>query len=286
MNDTPVIMHVSNNLARSYRYGFQGQDRDDEVKGAGNSINFKYRMHDPRLGRFFAIDPLFKEYPWNSPYAFSENRVIDRIELEGLESSAEWLWSLRNPRAALTIKTNADVAFAHSGATSFSGPRDGQQDAFRHSFWNAINKIDVGQSTAKEYADLHESSNNPNADPVAVEMDLYNNMVGRNIADEYLKSIGGEDKLPESTTDWEDAVDGLVQDAVNNGRMKMISMDSDGNYLDSDGYRIDTSVDGWEKKKHLVWSDTAIPDASKTESRPSSSGDSPDNSKTQEEYGY
>jgi hypothetical protein len=38
------------------------------------------------VGRFFAIDPLFREYPWNSPYAFSENRVIDAVELEGLES--------------------------------------------------------------------------------------------------------------------------------------------------------------------------------------------------------
>jgi len=68
-----------------YRYGFQGQEKDDEVKGAGNSVNFKYRMHDPRLGRFFAVDPLTEKYPYNSPYAFSENRVIDGIELEGLE---------------------------------------------------------------------------------------------------------------------------------------------------------------------------------------------------------
>jgi RHS repeat-associated protein len=69
----------------SYRYGFQGQEMDKEIKGEGNSLNFKYRMHDPRIGRFFAIDPLAGEYPWNSPYAFSENRVIDGIELEGLE---------------------------------------------------------------------------------------------------------------------------------------------------------------------------------------------------------
>src|SRR5690606_4639049 len=41
-----------------YRYGFQGQEKDDEVKGSGNSINYKYRMHDPRIGRFFAVDPL------------------------------------------------------------------------------------------------------------------------------------------------------------------------------------------------------------------------------------
>lgn len=42
-------------------------------------------MHDPRVGRFFAVDPLAADYPWNSTYAFSENRVIDAIELEGLE---------------------------------------------------------------------------------------------------------------------------------------------------------------------------------------------------------
>lgn len=69
----------------AYRYGFQGQEKDDELKGEGNSVNFKFRMHDPRIGRFFAIDPLSGEFPWNSPYAFSENRVIDGIELEGLE---------------------------------------------------------------------------------------------------------------------------------------------------------------------------------------------------------
>ncbi len=31
------------------------------------------------------VDPLAPSYPHNSPYAFSENRVIDMIELEGLE---------------------------------------------------------------------------------------------------------------------------------------------------------------------------------------------------------
>ncbi len=68
-----------------YRYGFQNQEMDNELKGEGNSINYKYRMHDPRAGRFFAVDPLAAKYPWNSSYAFSENRVIDGVELEGLE---------------------------------------------------------------------------------------------------------------------------------------------------------------------------------------------------------
>jgi RHS repeat-associated protein len=84
---TPYGMVMPNRSASSgdYRYGFQGQEMDDEVKGMGNSINYKYRMHDPRVGRFFAVDPLAPDYPHNSPYAFSENRVIDGLELEGLE---------------------------------------------------------------------------------------------------------------------------------------------------------------------------------------------------------
>jgi RHS repeat-associated protein len=70
-----------------YSRGFQGQITDDEIKGEGNSVNYKYRMHDPRIGRFFAVDPLSDKYPHNSPYAFSENVVIDHIELEGLEKA-------------------------------------------------------------------------------------------------------------------------------------------------------------------------------------------------------
>ena len=68
-----------------YRYGYQGQEKDDEVKGKSNSLNYKYRMHDPRIGRFFAMDPLTSKYPYYTPYSFSGNIVIHAIELEGLE---------------------------------------------------------------------------------------------------------------------------------------------------------------------------------------------------------
>jgi hypothetical protein len=67
----------------SYRYGFQNQETDNELWGG--AVSFKYRVEDPRLVRFFSVDPLTGKYPHNSPYAFSENRLIDGIELEGLE---------------------------------------------------------------------------------------------------------------------------------------------------------------------------------------------------------
>jgi RHS repeat-associated protein len=68
-----------------YRTSFQKQEHDDEVKGEGNSMNFKFRMYDPRIGRFFTVDPMKNYFSYNSVYAFCENRVIDGVDQEGLE---------------------------------------------------------------------------------------------------------------------------------------------------------------------------------------------------------
>jgi RHS repeat-associated protein len=86
-----------NYLAINYRFGFQGQEVDNEVYGEGNALSFKYRVHDPRLGRFLSVDPLAPTYPWNSTYAFSENCVIACVELEGLEAGPLSLGRLWEP---------------------------------------------------------------------------------------------------------------------------------------------------------------------------------------------
>jgi RHS repeat-associated protein len=80
-----MLVPNKHGTSRDYRFGFQGQEMDNELKGDGNSLNYEFRIYDPRVGRFFATDPLTKKYPFYSPYAFSGNRVIDMIELEGLE---------------------------------------------------------------------------------------------------------------------------------------------------------------------------------------------------------
>jgi RHS repeat-associated protein len=79
-------MHIRNLKENSSTpFSFNGMEKDDEVKGEGNSVNYKYRMCDPRVGRFFAVDPLTSKYPELTPYQFSSNSVVFMIELEGLE---------------------------------------------------------------------------------------------------------------------------------------------------------------------------------------------------------
>jgi RHS repeat-associated protein len=68
-----------------YRYGFNGKENDNEVKGVGNQQDYGMRIYDPRLGRFLSVDPLTKNYPMLTPYQFASNRPIDGIDLDGLE---------------------------------------------------------------------------------------------------------------------------------------------------------------------------------------------------------
>lgn len=51
-----------------YRYGFNGQEKDDEVSGSGNSYTAEFWQYDSRLGRRWNIDPEFKRVPSWTPY--------------------------------------------------------------------------------------------------------------------------------------------------------------------------------------------------------------------------
>ncbi|WP_341903546.1 RHS repeat-associated core domain-containing protein [Fluviicola taffensis] len=66
-----------------YRYGFNSMEKDDELKGEGNSYNFGNRIHDPRLGRFLSPDACEKNYPYYSPYIFAGNMPISAIDKNG-----------------------------------------------------------------------------------------------------------------------------------------------------------------------------------------------------------
>jgi hypothetical protein len=37
---------------KDYRFGFNGQEKDNELKGVGNSLDFNFRVYDSRLGKF------------------------------------------------------------------------------------------------------------------------------------------------------------------------------------------------------------------------------------------
>lgn len=70
----------------SYRYGFNGKENDNELKGPGDQLDYGMRIYDPRAGRFLSVDPLASKYPELTSYQFTSNSPIENIDLDGAEA--------------------------------------------------------------------------------------------------------------------------------------------------------------------------------------------------------
>ena len=66
-----------------YRYGFNGKENDNEVKGEGNSLDFGARIYDSRIGRWLSLDPMQANYEALTPYNFTANSPIRFIDPDG-----------------------------------------------------------------------------------------------------------------------------------------------------------------------------------------------------------
>lgn len=82
-----MVMPERNFNVENFRFGFENQEMDNEISGAGNSYTYEFRDYDPRVGRFKSVDPFERQYPFYSPYHFAGNSPIAFIDLEGLEPS-------------------------------------------------------------------------------------------------------------------------------------------------------------------------------------------------------
>jgi len=64
-----------------YRFGFNTQQKDDEIYGNGNAMSAQFWEYDARLGRRWNIDSIFKS--WQSNYSCFSGNPIWRIDLYG-----------------------------------------------------------------------------------------------------------------------------------------------------------------------------------------------------------
>ena len=79
-------MHMPGRTLESgggYRFGFNGQEKIDEIAGSGSRLDFGARIHDARLGKWLSIDPLQGKYPSLSTYNFVANNPIFFIDPDG-----------------------------------------------------------------------------------------------------------------------------------------------------------------------------------------------------------
>jgi len=132
----------------------------------------------------------------------------------------------------------------------------GQVDAFRHAFWMARLRQEIGKRAARSLGKAHEKENyitykkNKLEDGVVPDeissiMDLHNNEEG-------LKLITKGSKISQKTLIYR------IVNAINAGKMKIIKKDKKGNFLTCDGKIIkkEELKGKWKNNKCLVSSKT------------------------------
>ena len=72
----------------SYRYGFNGMEKDNEVTVEGGNYSTDFREYDSRIARWLILDPKLVEFPWQSPYVALDNNPLNIIDPTG-ESGTE-----------------------------------------------------------------------------------------------------------------------------------------------------------------------------------------------------
>ncbi|MCF8218615.1 MAG: hypothetical protein K9J21_06505 [Bacteroidales bacterium] len=84
------LLTDGNYSSGDYRFGFNSQEKDDEIYGQGNSYSAEFWQYDARLGRRWNVDPVNK--PHESSYASFANNpfwFVDPVGLDTVEISSE-----------------------------------------------------------------------------------------------------------------------------------------------------------------------------------------------------
>jgi RHS repeat-associated protein len=142
-----------------YRYGFNGKENDNEVKGEGNQQDYGMRIYDGRIGKFLSVDPLASKFPWQSPYCAMDNNPILKNDPTGASGevtinkqsktitvSANLIFYGEAASPALAKQTAADVQNLWNGAkgkTTIDGVEYNVQFNIKGEYRDAYGPIDA-----------------------------------------------------------------------------------------------------------------------------------------------
>jgi len=138
--------------AQAYRYGFNGKENDNEVKGAGNQQDYGMRIYDPRIGKFLSVDPMTSKYPELTPFQFASNNPIGNIDLDGLEGT---------PATATDAKVNAANDIVSKSYDPTRNHADIRREIFKNTFEYLKSKAAAELfKNNQDFIDFHDLINN------------------------------------------------------------------------------------------------------------------------------
>lgn len=106
-----MLMPGRSYSSTAYKYGFNGKEKDDEVKGAGNSVDFGARIYDSRIGRFLSVDAA-SQPSWSKYKSFFDNPIIYSDPSGNTEFffNNKWIGSDKNKNGMIAVVTSGTLA--------------------------------------------------------------------------------------------------------------------------------------------------------------------------------
>ena len=263
---------------QGYRYGFNGQEMDDEVAGIGNIYDFGARIYDGRLGRWFSTDPLAYEYVYLSPYNFSNSNPVYYIDIGGKKFVNPYKTQLEASENVLDEKQEAydKMVSEYNGRLTKcklrkfrkeSGLKEAQRayDEVHRQYETVEEIVNTLRIVAPEKYNYFETLTNP--DGTEVEILVF--------ADDNISPAGSlnyaETKI---STDKENIVDpmtgevtGFISTGISSNQAIIIlysnghNLGAFGNELGDIKYVMDYVVGG-DEKDYKLWQETASPEGS------------------------
>ncbi len=148
-----------NYSSEGYRYGFNGMEKDGEIKGSGNHVDFGARGYDPRLGRWLSVDPLQMKYPRINPYNAIDNNPILFIDPDGR-------------RIVIYYEENGkEMTHVYTGrvADFYNGDNQFLKDFYQAVNFISYNGMDVNSTISDAISSLMDVEifqNNPKNNPI------------------------------------------------------------------------------------------------------------------------
>jgi RHS repeat-associated protein len=161
-----------NDPGDGYRYGFNGMEKDDEVKGSGNSYDFGARMYDSRLGRWLSIDPLSGSNSHISTYCGMENSPIALADPDGKDAE------ITITENTITVHTTIFIYGAGASETEA-----GRMEKFIGDYWNVNHETGKNFQYTDEFGKVFDVvfdtrvellyPDDPTADPIFDPLDAF-----------------------------------------------------------------------------------------------------------------
>ncbi|MBK7412848.1 MAG: RHS repeat protein [Ignavibacteria bacterium] len=128
------------------RFGFNGKENDNEVKGEGNQQDYGFRIYDPRIARFLSVDPLSASFASLTPYQYASLNPVYSIDLDGLEG-VSYREGRRNQETGEFVAIRRVIALnvyvaTGAGPNALSYPDEFNLEAYINNTFNEGNVTD------------------------------------------------------------------------------------------------------------------------------------------------